>query len=152
MADELAALIQKYRIRDSLITALGQLTPGQIEELTLQGKIKTFEQGDLLICQGDQAKYFFILTKGRVEVLHRLEDGRTYLINFHEPGEYFGEIGLLQDRPRSATVRAVDEIVEVLAIERSIFQNLLGASAETESAIARKMAQRLSRQTKTLND
>jgi cAMP-dependent protein kinase regulator len=125
MADEVAALIQKYRISDSLIAALGQLSPEQLEEIVALAEMRTFAQGDMIICQGDPAEYFFVLTKGRVEVLHEREDGRTYLINFHEPGEYFGEIGLLQDRPRSATVRAVDTIVEVLAFRRTIFQNML---------------------------
>lgn len=148
MADEVAALIQKYRISDSLIAALGQLTPEQVEDIAALATIQTFSQGDLIICQGDPAEYFFVLTKGRVEVLHEREDGRTYLINFHEPGEYFGEIGLLQDRPRSATVRAVDDGVEVLAFERSVLQNLLNGSVETEAAIAREIAQRLSRQAK----
>jgi CRP-like cAMP-binding protein len=146
MADEVAALIQKFRIRDSLIAALGHLTSEQVEDIAALAKIQTFSQGDLIICQGDPAEYFFVLTKGRVEVLHEREDGRTYLINFHEPGEYFGEIGLLQDRPRSATVRVVDSSVEVLAFERSVLQNLLYDSVETETAIAREIAQRLSRQ------
>jgi CRP-like cAMP-binding protein len=152
MADEVAALIQKYRISDSLITALGQLTSERVEEIAALADIQTFSQGDLIICQGDPAENFFVLTKGRVEVLHEREDGRTYLINFHEPGEYFGEIGLLQDRPRSATVRAVDEGVEVLAFERSIFENLLNDSVEIETAITREIAHRLSHQAKVQDD
>lgn len=145
LADEIAALLQKYRIRDSLVAALGELSQEEIEEIAVAGAIRTFAQGDKIICQGDPAEFFYILTQGRVEVLHQREDGRTYLINFHEPGEYFGEIGLLQNRPRSATVRAADEIVEVLAIEHNVFENLLGDSLETESAIAQEMVQRLAR-------
>lgn len=149
MADEIAALLQKYRIRDSLVAALAELSQEEIEDIAVAGEIRTFAQGDKIICQGDPAEFFYILTQGRVEVLHQREDGRTYLINFHEPGEYFGEIGLLQNRPRSATVRAADEIVEVLAIEGNVFENLLGDSLETESAIAQEMVRRLVRQVNT---
>ena len=145
MADEVAALIQKYRISDSLVAALGQLSPEEIEDSAAHGEIQSFAQGDKIICQGDPAEYFFVLTKGRVEVLHQREDGRTYLIDFHEPGEYFGEIGLLNNRPRTATVRAADETVEVLAFKQSVFENMLGDSSETELAIARETARRLAR-------
>lgn len=69
-----------------------------------------------------------------------------------DPGEYFGEIGFLQDRPRSATVRAVDDDVEVLAFKKDVFLKLLGDSAETESTIAREMALRLARQARLQND
>lgn len=69
-----------------------------------------------------------------------------------DPGEYFGEIGFLQDRPRSATVRVVDDDVEVLAFKKDVFPKLLGDSAETESTIAREMALRLARQARLQND
>lgn len=145
MADEVAALMQKYRISDSLAAALGDLSHEEIEEIAAHGEILTFLQGEKIICQGDPAEYFYILTQGRTEVLHQRADGRTYLINFHEPGEYFGEIGLLNSRPRSATVRAVDETVEVLAFKQSVFRNILGDSSDTELAITRETARRLAR-------
>lgn len=146
MADEIAALLQRHRINDSLISALSAMPRDAVEQAVGQAKVLTYAQGDKIICQGDPADLFYILTKGRVEVLHQREDGRTYLINFHEPGEYFGEIGLLQDRPRSATVRAAEEIVEVLAFDKRTFQEIMGKSFDTESAIAAEVARRLERQ------
>ncbi len=152
MADEIAVLMQSYRLNDSLSEALGAMPSDSLAEVASQAQVLTFEQGEQIICQGDSADFFYILTKGRAEVLHRCEDGRTFLINFHDPGEYFGEIGLLQNRPRSVTVRAVDKIVEVLAFEKSVFQDMHRDSEETESAIGQEMIRRLARQMKTGGD
>ena len=143
IADEIAALIQTRRGRGSLARALIDFPVGRLDEVYSGARHLTFEQGDKLIRQGDPAEHFYILTQGRVEVLHRRQDGETYLINFHEPGEYFGEIGILQNRPRSATVRAADERVEVLQFSRDDFVALLDESPATESAIAEEMARRL---------
>lgn len=149
MAEELAAIMQKYRMHDSLVSILGDLSHEEIEGIASHGEIQKFEQGKMVICQDDPARCFYVLTQGRVEVLHQREDGRTYLINFHEPGEYFGEIGLLQNRPRSASVRAADGPVEVLAFDRRVFQEMMGDSLVTETAIAQEMAKRLARQADT---
>ena len=143
IAEEIAALIQTRRGRGSLAQALGELPACRLDEVYSGARHLSFEQGDKIIGQGDPAEHFYILTHGRVEVLHRRQDGETYLINFHEPGEYFGEIGILQNRPRSATVRAADERVEVLQFDRDEFVALMDESPATESAIAEEMARRL---------
>jgi CRP-like cAMP-binding protein len=83
------------------------------------------------------------LTKGRAEVIRRYASGLEATIDWREPGEYFGEIGLLHDRPRTATVRAAADGAEALELGRAAFLGLMRGSAATERAIAREMAQRL---------
>ena len=144
MADEVAALLQKHRIHDSLAAALGDLSADSLNDIAAKGEIRQYMQGDKIIFQGDPAEDFYILTRGRVEVLHQREDGRAHLINFHDPGEYFGEIGLLQNRRRSATVRAADE-VEVLVLDRQTFQELLDKSNTIEAAVSSEAAKRIAR-------
>ena len=60
-------------------------------------------------------------------------------------GDYFGEIGLLQSRPRNATVRVAAEAdeVELIALEREDFLSLMTGSEATEQRVALQMAQRL---------
>ena len=77
-------------------------------------------------------------------MLHENLSGETYLIATREQGDYLGEIGLLKDQPRSATVRAPeDSTVEVLAMGREDFNALIAESKGTEAQVAWKMIQRL---------
>ena len=67
-----------------------------------------------------------------------------HLVATADPGDYFGETGLLQDHPRSATVRVSSEVaVEVLALDRQHFEEMMDESKATEAQVAREMIQRL---------
>lgn len=73
-----------------------------------------------------------------------LGDGRETLAGRLTNGEYFGEIGLLQGTPRTATVRAAaDSEVEVIAIDREAFGSLMAGSGLASDDIAGVMRKRL---------
>jgi CRP-like cAMP-binding protein len=94
--------------------------------------------------QGDAPDRFYIVISGRAEVWHEGLSGREGEIDTRKPGEYFGEVGLLQDRPRSATVRAPEDApVEVLAMDRQDFLELMDESKATEMNVAQEMIERL---------
>ena len=62
-----------------------------------------------------------------------------------EAVDFFGEVGLLQRRPRSATVRAVDGPVTVLEIPRERFEEMVAGSGALRDDLARVMGERLLR-------
>jgi CRP-like cAMP-binding protein len=127
----------------NLASALPTLSPTQLAQVSPEITTQTYAPGEIIIRQDDPAETFYILTSGRAEVIRRYPGGNETTIDWREPGEYFGEIGLLHDRPRTATVRAGPSGAEVLMLGRAAFMNLMGASAATESTIAREMARRL---------
>jgi CRP/FNR family transcriptional regulator, cyclic AMP receptor protein len=93
--------------------------------------------GRVLARQGEIGREFVILLDGEVEVAR---DGRVIAVR--GPGEYIGEIALLDDRPRSATVSAkTDVTAEVL--NRAEFVSLLADAPELSSRIMATMARRL---------
>jgi NADH dehydrogenase len=83
-----------------------------------------YAPGQSIIRQGDLADAFYVIVRGTVEVI-REENGQEIELARLGAGESFGEIGLLQHRRRSATVRAV-EPVDVIALGRSDFDLLAG--------------------------
>jgi NADH dehydrogenase len=81
-----------------------------------------FEPGQVIFREGDRGDWLYVVTDGEVEVLRSSTEGETALRRLGA-GECFGEIALVSDRPRSATVRAVSAS-NVLAVDREAFQAL----------------------------
>lgn len=141
---EIAALIRQRMINLSLAKALPNIDRDKFAQIAPNVEVRSYLPGEVIIQQGEPADKFYILTRGRAEVLNHHPSGHDITIDWRETGEYFGEIGLLQNRPRTATVRAALESgAEVLAMRREAFFALLSDSQATEVEIARAIAQRL---------
>lgn len=81
-----------------------------------------YKAGQSIISENDTAEDLFFICKGRVEIMKRLNHPETpsAQLSILEPGEFFGEMGVITDQPRSATARAMDD-VELLIIPREVF-------------------------------
>lgn len=130
--------------KDELAKAFPKLTPEQISHVSPNLVHETYRAGQTIILQGDAPDRFYIIVNGMIEILHEDLDGESHLVAQSGPGEYFGETGLLQNHPRTATVRVSSfEDAEVLALDRQHFQQMMEESKATESQVAREMIQRL---------
>ncbi|TDC82796.1 Crp/Fnr family transcriptional regulator [Actinomadura sp. 7K507] len=111
------------------------------ERLVAAGAERRFHPDDVLLRQGDPASHVLILMAGRVKVLLSLPDGEVLLLAVRGPGELLGEIAVLGEDGRSATVIAVDACVtRVLPAER--FRALL-RSAGLEAELLRRAMRRI---------
>jgi len=68
-----------------------------------------FALGEVLFREGDPADSVFRLLSGAVEILREL-DGEPILLGTVGAGQFIGEMGVVENRPRSATARAVSEV------------------------------------------
>ena len=83
---------------------------------------RTFPPGERIVKQGEDGDAFYVISSGQVDVIeNRRKKNRL------GAGDYFGEIALLTDEPRTATVRAVTP-VRVLELERKAFDRVLAKS------------------------
>jgi MFS family permease len=96
------------------------------------------EAGREIVREGEAGDRFYVIASGEVEVV---KDGRV--INEEGPGEFFGEISLLRDVPRTATVRAKTD-VELRALERDDFIAAVTGHAASAEAADSVVATRLS--------
>jgi CRP-like cAMP-binding protein len=104
-----------------LFSALG---PSELDRLTELLLATRYSAGDVIVRQGDPGDRFFLIADGRVEVL-RAEEGRSERVAELGVGQYFGEVALLFEEPRTATVRAVTA-VETYTLSADDFRALLG--------------------------
>jgi len=82
-----------------------------------------FEPGQVVFREGDRGDWLYVIVDGEVEVLKTIPERGEACLRTLGPGECFGEIALVSDRPRSATVRSLTN-VNLLAVDREAFQAL----------------------------
>ena len=84
---------------------------------------KNFQGGDIIIEEGTKGSSAYVILSGAVEVLKKSGDKQVTVATLGE-GRVFGEMGLIEDRPRSATIRALSELEDRI-INRDQFNDLL---------------------------
>lgn len=89
----------------------------------------SYHDGEVIIRQGDPGDRFYIIAEGSASVLQSKDGGAELELCRLQRGNYFGEIALLTDRPRAATVMAVGDC-KVVCIDRPSFTRLFGLVQE----------------------
>ena len=105
-----------------------------------------FAKEQVLVREGDPADSVFRLLSGAVDILREL-DGDPILLGTVGAGQFIGEMGVVENRPRSATARAASE-VEVEILTPTEFLDQIAGSPRT----ARELIQRLSQRLREAND
>jgi ATP-binding cassette subfamily B protein len=102
-----------------------QLLSDELQQAAAQMFISEHHPANRLVIQeGDEADRFYLVVRGRVEVLVRSPDGKDQQVRVLEDGDYFGEVGLLFNVPRSASVRTLLPTL-FLTLTRPQFLDLL---------------------------
>jgi CRP/FNR family transcriptional regulator len=114
-----------------------ELPARSLESLARSMRERVYEPGAVVVRQGDPGMGFFIITDGRVEVIH---DGHH--VRDLGPGEFFGEMALMEERPRSATVTA-KERTRCLQLVRWDFRALLKENPDMAVRMLEVVVQRL---------
>src|SRR5689334_10440296 len=92
------------------------LTVAQIERIAARGARRSIDSGAVLIEAGAQIVPFFVITRGRVEVV-RPSNGADVLVAVHGPGQFTGEVNMLSGRPALVRSRAI-EATEAIELSR----------------------------------
>lgn len=113
------------------------LAPPVLEALARQLESVTFEAGAAIVREGETSDRFYVIADGSVEVT---QAGR--LLRTEVAGEFFGEIGLLRDVARTATVTALTDTT-LLALERHDFLEAVTGVSEARTAADEVVSRRL---------
>lgn len=130
----------EYR-REVVYSVFRDLPPRELA--TVAGRLQTakVDAGTVIVRQGAPADKFFIIVEGDVEIV-REDDGEERTINTLGQGDYFGEVAILRDTPRIASVRATSPTT-LLTMDRDTFRTLvagsLGTTEQFDSVIRERM-------------
>jgi CRP-like cAMP-binding protein len=115
------------------------LTPAVLESLARSLITVPVAAGEAVLREGEDSDRFYVIDSGLVEVT---QEGTV--IRRQGPGDFFGEIGLLRDVPRTATITAVEDCV-LVALERDHFLSAVTGEHEARTAADEVVNRRLMR-------
>jgi len=119
-----------------------------IADVSTTRSIKAREE---LFHKGDVGTQLFVVANGRLKVITTSDEGDDLMFCVLEPGEVVGEVGLLADRPRTATVVAI-QASDLIVIDRRDFGPMLETRPDVSLALLAVLAERLARVSEFLED
>jgi len=121
----------------------------QLQRLAKRFKERAYAKGEAIVNQGTMGIGLFILESGRADVIYDAADGDRTVVNQLGPTDFFGELSLLDDAPRTASVVATED-AKCLVLAQLDFMDALREDAEIPIVMLREMARRLRRIMQTL--
>ena len=114
----------------------------QLRMLTTMVTRKSAPRSTTIMAGGDATDSLYIVLSGRLKVMMSDSEGKEVILTILGPGEFFGEMGLIDDEPRSATVMTI-EPCELLSIAKRDFKKCLAENFEMAMAVMRSLVKRL---------
>jgi hypothetical protein len=131
------------RLTAEITDLLGQafifanLTEDELGRVAKAARIRTYPAGSDVVTEGDTGGGFFIISDGQVEVLKG-----DKVIDTMQEGDFFGEMSILENHPRSATIRAKTQ-TECIVLHRADFMEELKRSPEIAVNMLPELGRRL---------
>ncbi|MGE5222423.1 MAG: Crp/Fnr family transcriptional regulator [Omnitrophica WOR_2 bacterium] len=113
----------------------------QFEVLARRFVERTYKKGDCIVTQGQGGEGFFIVQSGKAEAVRELADGSQHVVNTFGPTDFFGELALLDDGLRTASVVSTEPVV-CLVLTRWDFLGMMREDADMAVTILQELARR----------
>ena len=130
----------------SELELFSELNEDELQEVAALAQARKVPTDTTIFHEGDPADSIFVVVNGRVKVVTTSSDGKEFILSVLGGGQVFGEMGMLEAAPRSASVVTITE-VDLLVIKREDFDRLLN----TSPGISRKLMAILSRRLRRAN-
>jgi CRP/FNR family transcriptional regulator, cyclic AMP receptor protein len=104
--------------------------------------VRIFNPGELIFREGEKGDLMYVLLEGSVELKKKVEHGETVLKTVDTPNDFFGEMALLDERPRSASAIASKK-TRVLAVDGPTFESMILANGKFALKIIKVLSARI---------
>ena len=128
------------------VPIFSSLKKGHLKKLAEASTIRSFDSGEFITKQGDEGVAFYLILEGQVEVRR----SKRSLAKLGQ-GQFFGELTLIDNHPRTADVVAIDKS-KCLLLSSWTFHGLVKSNPDIAFAMLKEMAQRLRKTDETLSD
>jgi len=144
VGEELVALIRRRKVAASLGQLVPTLNRFVLGEIVGDAQFRRGRSGEVFVTEGDPADAFYVVERGSFEVVQRTPAGGEHVVAVLGKGDFFGEIGLIRDRPRNATVRVASDCdeAEALVVGRRGFLRLTEQGSASRERIFRELGRR----------
>jgi len=126
------------------VPIFSELSEADIASLARLTSRRTCPKDTVVFFENEEGDSFFIIVDGRIKVTILGDDGREVILSVLGRGDFFGEMALLDNEPRSATAIAVEDS-ELLSLHRNDFQSVLSDNRSIMSALIKILTARLRR-------
>jgi len=134
--------MEHFRPIQILLYAFPGIPDSEAEELVERGEVRSYPPNTVLCHEGSFESMFYIILDGEVQVTKVIDPGAVRVLKRLESGDFFGEMAIIQNAPRAATVTAITPTT-VLQIHRDAFDLFLRRSASLSLAMVREVSRRL---------
>ena len=118
------------------------IKPAEVEELISNCQVKSYPDGTVLCRENASEQTFYMILEGEVQVTKLINSRENRLLKTLSPGDFFGEMALIHNAPRAATVTATTPVV-VLELDKKAFDRVLERSTSIALAMVREISHRL---------
>jgi pentalenene oxygenase len=144
VGEELVALIRRRKVAGSLARLVPSLDSTTIRELLPDADFRRGRGGEIFVREGEPADAFHIIERGRFEVVAETVPGAEHVLARLGKADFFGEMGLIRDAPRSATVRVAADCddAETLVVGKAAFLRLMEPGSSFRERVFNELGRR----------
>lgn len=121
-----------------------ELSPEELARVAEAARERTYPRNSVILFEDDPGDALFVVLAGQVKVVLIGEDGREVILSVLTDGDFFGEMSLIDDEPRSAHVIAMDD-ARLLVLRREDFHQALDDHPRIALGLLRALSRRLRR-------
>ena len=127
------------------------LKPPILDELAQKLTPKSYRRGEVIFHQDDPGSAMHIIKSGQVKIATTSPEGEEVIMAILKDSDFFGELSLLDDKPRSANAVAM-EATQTLTLRRGDFMDMLGKHPEMVTSVLASLAESLRHTSQLLED
>src|SRR5689334_11618275 len=131
----------QFRLNPSILKSVplfSAFSDLQLNTLLNYVQHRSYPRNVFVIQAGEETDSLYVILSGKVKVLIPDENGREVILSMMGPHDFFGEMGILDDQPRSASVATL-EPCELLRLSKAGFMNCLKENSEVAMLVIRNL-------------